>query len=103
MDQQVKKALDVTIRNWNAMAASGNDDAEGAANEFEASFYAFIDVLREWVDTLDKRPQTAEELLELPMLQEILDVLPAPLHLNLETEAELIVDNITRIDDAKYD
>jgi len=103
MDAQVKKALDVMLTNWNSMWAPDSEDSEGAANGFEASFYEFIDVLRKWVDALDHRPQTAEELLELPMIRDIIDALPAPLHLNFETEAELIVDNIRRVDDAKYD
>ncbi|MFE5318859.1 hypothetical protein ACFQ88_09125 [Paenibacillus sp. NPDC056579] len=103
MINKVKKALAVVINNWNAMSASGSDDAEGTANEFEASFYEFIDVVREWADTLDERPRTVEEMMELPLIQEVLDLLPAPLVLNFETEAELIADKITRIDDAKYD
>ncbi|GCL70209.1 hypothetical protein PN4B1_01090 [Paenibacillus naphthalenovorans] len=103
MDAKVKQALDVTLRNWNAMSRLRHEDAEETANEFESSFYLFIDALSDWTYELDPQPQTLEEFLELPMIQEILDLLPAPLHLNFETEAELIVDHKTRIEDAKYD
>ncbi|MBP1155555.1 MULTISPECIES: hypothetical protein [unclassified Paenibacillus] len=103
MNAKVEQALNITIRNWNSMSGSNNDEAESTANEFESSFYLFIDTVREWADGLNPRPQTLEEFLEQPMIQDILDLLPTPLHLNFETEAELIVDNKSRIDDAKYD
>jgi hypothetical protein len=100
---KVKQALDATLINWNAMSESDNDDAESTANEFEASFYSFIEAVREWVSGLDQRPQSLEEFLVLPMIQDVLDRLPAPLYLNFETEAELILENISRIDEDKYD
>jgi hypothetical protein len=102
-NMKVKQALDATLRNWNAMSGSDNDDAESTANEFEGSFYCFIEAVREWVNGLDQRPQTLQEFLELSMIQDILDRLPAPLYLNFETEAELIVENISRFDEDKYD
>ncbi len=39
----------------------------------------------------------------LAMVEEILELLPVPLHLNFETEAELIFEGVDRIDDEKYD
>lgn len=39
----------------------------------------------------------------MEMVQDILDILPAPLHLNFETEAELIMDNVLRVDEDAYD
>lgn len=102
MNAKVEQALNITLRNWSCMSGA-NNDAEETANEFESSFYLFIDALRDWTYELDPQPQTLEEFLELPMIQEILDLLPAPLHLNFETEAELIIDHKTRLDDAKYD
>jgi hypothetical protein len=80
-----------------------NDDPEFTANEFEASFYIFIDAVREWVYALERRPQTLDEFLELPLVEEIVRLLPAELYLNFETEAELIVENKSRVDDEKYD
>lgn len=103
MNAKVEQALNITLRNWNSMSGSNNEEAESTANEFESSFYLFIDTVREWADGLYPRPQTLEEFLEQPMIQHIFDLLPAPLHLNFETEAELIVENKRRIDDAKYD
>jgi len=103
MNKKVDQAFDTMLRNWKSMSGSANDDAEATANEFEASFYVFIDALREWVNELDPRPQSLEELLALPVIQEMADRLPAPLLLNFETEAELIVERIIRTEEDKYD
>ncbi|WP_159884563.1 hypothetical protein [Paenibacillus puerhi] len=103
MDTKVRLTLDAALRNWTSMSAADEEEAEGTANEFEASFYQFIDAFRDWVNGLDPRPVTLEELLELPDVQTITDRLPAPLYLNFETEAELIVDRFSRVDDEKYD
>ncbi|WP_261305576.1 hypothetical protein [Paenibacillus andongensis] len=102
MNPNVEQALQTTLKNWNAMSASG-DEQEAVADQFQSSFYLFIDAVREWVDELEPRPQTIDVLLEMEMMQEIFDALPAPLHLNFETEVELIMDNVVRIDDDKYD
>jgi hypothetical protein len=103
MDAKIKQALDAALRNWKSMSGSENEEAEAIANEFESSFYIFIDTLREWVYGLEQHPETLEELLELPMIKEVVELLPAPLYLNFETEAELIVEHKIRIDDDKYD
>ncbi|WP_028549576.1 hypothetical protein [Paenibacillus sp. UNC451MF] len=103
MNEKVTKALDTTLNHWNSMSRSDQDEAEEMANAFEASFYRFIEAVREWVNELESRPQTLDELLEHPFVQEITDQLPVPLYLNFETEAELIVENKIRIDDEKYD
>ncbi len=103
MTAKIERTLENALRNWKAMSGSGNEDAEAAADQFEASFYLFIDAVREWFQGLDQQPQTLEEFLELPVVRHMLEQLPAPLHLNFETEAELIVDHISRIDEDKYD
>ncbi|KRF11156.1 hypothetical protein [Paenibacillus sp. Soil787] len=103
MNPNVEQALLTTLKNWNAMSASLGDEQEAVADQFQSSFYLFIDAVREWVYELEPRPQTIDELLDMDMVEEILDVLPAPLHLNFETEVELIMDNVVRIDDDKYD
>ncbi|MBP1961586.1 hypothetical protein [Paenibacillus aceris] len=103
MNPNVKQALQTTIDNWNAMSASRNDEEEAVADQFQSSFYLFIDAFREWVQTLEPRPQSIDDLINLEMVQDILDILPAPLHLNFETEAELIMDNVLRVDEDKYD
>jgi hypothetical protein len=103
MNTIVDRALKNALTNWSSMSRSESEDAESTANEFEASFYNFIDAVRDWVYGLEQRPQTVEELMELPMIQDIVDQLPAPLYLNFEIEAELIVENKRRIDEDKYD
>jgi hypothetical protein len=103
MPSKVEQTLEVTLRNWKSMSKVKNDDPEFTANEFEASFYIFIDAVREWVYALEQRPQSLDEFLELPLVKEILGLLPAELYLNFETEAELIVENKSRVDEEKYD
>jgi hypothetical protein len=103
MDARLEEALRKTISNWEKMGRSDMEESEDAANQFEHAFYAFIDVFREWVNDLDPRPSTVEELLALDTCREILDRLPGPLILNFETEADLIMENTIRIDEDKYD
>ncbi|MBD0378835.1 hypothetical protein [Paenibacillus sedimenti] len=103
MNSAIEQAFNIMLRNWNSMSGTDNDEAEENANEFEASFYIFIEAVREWVYGLEQQPQTLEEMMGLPGMQILLDQLPAPLHLNFETEAELIIENIIRIDEDKYD
>ncbi len=104
MDPKVKQALDTTLRNWKAMSVARDiDESEAAANNFESSFYIFIDAVRGWFQGLDQQPETLEEFMGLAMVEEILELLPVPLHLNFETEAELIFEGVDRIDDEKYD
>jgi len=103
MNMKVAQALNAALTNWNAMSGSGEDEAESAADRFEASFYLLIDAVRDWVDGLDPRPRTLEQLYRLPTVETIVERLPAPLQLNFETEAELIIDNIRRVDEDKYD
>ncbi|MFC5647903.1 hypothetical protein ACFPYJ_01980 [Paenibacillus solisilvae] len=103
MNDNVEQRLRTMLRNWQTMSVSPNEEAESTADEFEASFYLFIDALREWVYQLDPQPQTLEELFELPAIQGLIDQLPGPLYLNFETEAELILENKLRIEEDKYD
>ncbi|NEN81205.1 hypothetical protein [Paenibacillus elgii] len=103
MNREVEQALQTTLQNWNSMALAEHEDSEAAANAFESSFYRFIDAVREWASSLEPQPETFEAFLDLPMVQEITELLPAPLYLNFETEAELIVQKKFRIEDEKYD
>ncbi|NOV04535.1 hypothetical protein [Paenibacillus planticolens] len=103
MNTNVEQALQTTIQNWNAMSSYQSDEQEAVADQFQSSFYLFIDAFREWVYELEPGPQTFDELMGMDAVQEILDALPAPLHLNFETEAELTMDNVLRIDEDKYD
>lgn len=101
--EKVMRELKEMLSRWNNMSAADQDDAESAADTFESSFYAFMDAVREWTDGLDPRPASVEDLLELPLITEIVAQLPAPLLLNFETEAELIIERQFRIDEDKYD
>lgn len=104
MNAKVMQALNVTLKNWGHMSQPMPDEGPKlSAAKFENSFYIFIDTVREWIDEMDVRPQTLDEFLELPAVKEIFELLPAPLHLNLETEAELIIENKIRIDEDQFD
>jgi hypothetical protein len=103
MDLSVKQALNTTLQNWQTMTSYQSDEKEAVADQFQSSFYAFIEAVRDWALRLDALPQTLDDMLEITMIQEILDLLPAPLHLNFETELELILDGVEREDEDKYD
>lgn len=103
MDDQLQAALERTIQGWQSMAEADPEQAEDAADFFEQSFYQFIDVFRSWVRKLTPQPRSVEELLQLGTCQTIMQRLPEPLHLNFETEADLIIDNMERVEEDKYD
>lgn len=103
MNREVEQALQTVLQNWNSMAQADYEDSEAAADTFESSFYKFIDTVREWATGLEPQPQTLEEFLGLPLVQDIVEQLPAPLYLNFETEAELIVQKKFRVEEDKYD
>jgi len=101
--QGIEHALNITLHHWNQMKVSGEEEAEDEANQFEASFYTLMEAVRTWFSSLKIRPSTLDDALELPDIAEIIERLPAELHLNFETELELIVEGETREEDAKYD
>ncbi|MEC0231086.1 hypothetical protein [Paenibacillus alba] len=103
MNTHVEQALLATLANWKAMTAYQSDEQEAVADQFQSSFYVFIDALREWVLALDPKPRNLDELMAMDTMQEIAERLPGPLLLNFETEAELIMDNELRVDEDSYD
>ncbi|MED1948036.1 MULTISPECIES: hypothetical protein [Brevibacillus] len=103
MDTNIEKALCTTLEYWDRMKKSHEDDAEDDANQFEASFYRMMELIREWYDQLETKPDTLEDALLLPDVAEVAEQLPVEIMLNFETELELIVDGQIREDDEKYD
>ncbi len=103
MEHKIDQLLDAAMRNWAALSNASPDEAETTADEFEASFYRFIDAVREWHLAMHPRPGTLEEMLDMPLIAAIIDRLPAPLYLNFETEVELMIDNVSRVDEDRYD
>lgn len=103
MDGTVEKALQTVLANWDKMKKSHEDDAGDDADQFEASFYEWIEKLRSWFNQLEQKPATLDEALRLPEVEQITDLLPTELLLNFETELELIVEGQTRIEDERYD
>ncbi|MFB9325128.1 hypothetical protein ACFFSY_04220 [Paenibacillus aurantiacus] len=103
MVEPYEPALTEMLRNWQDMSSAEEAEAEEAAERFEASFYRFIDAFRVWVWRLASPPVTIDELLALPAVRLLTDRLPAPLLLNFETEAELILERQGREEEEKYD
>jgi len=97
------KALKIVLDNWEKMKRSEEDEAEEDANQFEASFYAFVQEVRTWYEGLEHAPKTVEEALELPEIKELVEQLPVEILLNFETELDLIVDGVVREEDERYD
>ncbi|ASS74326.1 hypothetical protein CIG75_04565 [Tumebacillus algifaecis] len=103
MIDKIQAAYDEMIANWNTMQSSDMDSAGDDADRFQSSFYRFIEELQEWLVTAEPKPRTVDAAMALPWLAELYEELPAPLMLNFETELELIVEGITREEDARYD
>lgn len=103
MDAAVEKGLRTVLANWDKMKKSHEDDAGDDADQFEASFYEWIEKLRSWFNQLEQKPATFDEALRLPDVEQITDLLPIELMLNFETELELIVEGQARIEDERYD
>jgi len=103
MDAALERALQKMIANWEKMKHSHEDDAADEAEQFEASFYAWIDHIRQWYTELPHKPATLEEAMLLPDVQQSMERLPIELMLNFETELELIVAGQTREEEERYD
>lgn len=103
MSEQLVEALEKTLQAWEAMGKADMDDAEDEADRFEHLFYRFIAEFHNWVNELSPRPTHVDQLLNHEVYRDITHRLPAPLLLNFETEAELIIDNLIRIEEDKYD
>ncbi|MGG1552602.1 hypothetical protein [Paenibacillus ferrarius] len=103
MERKVEETLRACIQHWNAMASADEEDQEGAADHFQSSFYIWIEAVREWVQGMQSAPESLDAFMALPDVEEIMDLLPAPLHLNFETEAELILEDFIREDEDRYD
>lgn len=97
------KALKTMLDNWEKMKRSEEDEAEEDANQFEASFYAFMQEVRNWVEGLEQPPKTLEEAMQLATIEALVEQLPVEIMLNFETELELIVDGEVREEDERYD
>lgn len=97
------KALKTMLDNWEKMKRSEEDEAEEDANQFEASFYAFMQEVRNWVEGLEQPPKTLEEAMQLAKIEALVEQLPVEIMLNFETELELIVDGEVREEDERYD
>ncbi|MGE7273161.1 hypothetical protein ACQKK5_17070 [Brevibacillus panacihumi] len=97
------KALRTMLDNWEKMKRSEEDEAEEDANQFEASFYALMQEVRNWVEGLEQPPKTLEEAMQLEKIEELVEQLPVEIMLNFETELELIVDCEVREEDERYD
>lgn len=95
MDNKIEALLATTIEHWNRML---NPNVESLSDEFMSSFYELTDAVRDWVNQLEPRPATLKELLELPLIAQIQAQLPSELLLNFTTEAELILENKSRMD-----
>ncbi len=96
MDANFEKALKITLENWNHMLETGFE--EKFNDEFMSSFYKLIDIVRDWVNELEDRPSTVEELSEHSTIREIYKKLPEELHMNIQTQLELIIDGIEEMD-----
>jgi predicted nuclease with TOPRIM domain len=103
MNEQLRKEFEELLNQWKRnQQANILEGAEDEATLLEHRFYKFIEAFSQWFKTIDK-PDSLEEALELPEIQEIVDQLPTPLYLPFENELDLLIDGIEQEMDEKYD
>jgi len=103
MKASVTEAFETMLANWQLMSRSDMDSAGDDADRFQDSFYQFIEEVKEWLEGLADKPRDLGAALAMPEIDAFVEQLPAPLYLNFETELELILEGITRTEDARYD
>jgi len=91
---EVLEAFNVMIEDWNMMQQTSGDVGAEWAERFEKHFYEFSKQLKDWINLLQPRPMTLEEIENLPEMKKMLEILPEPLHLNLIIELEEIIEDI---------
>jgi hypothetical protein len=93
-NKRLENALTKAMEYWGLMQKSAGDEGAEFAEMFEQQYYVFINELRHWFLNLENKPSTLEEAEQLPEIVELFAQLPDPLHINLITDLEEIVDGI---------
>lgn len=89
IDSSVLKAKQTMLDNWNQMKTSPMEDASEHADHFQNSFYEFMDQVVGWLKKSKGESEISlDDLLKLPMVEELLTDIPDPLRLNFELELE---------------
>jgi hypothetical protein len=103
MNEQLHERFEELLQQWKRnQQANILEGAEDEATFLEHRFYKFIEVFTQWFKTIEK-PDSLEDALELPEIQEIARRLPTPLYLPFENELDLLIDGIEQENDEKYD
>jgi predicted trehalose synthase len=89
----VHEILMAALEDWKMMQSTDGDEGAEWADRFERHFYECMDELRSWYNHLEKRPQTVEEAEEISEIQDLLNLLPGPLHINFYNELEDIIED----------
>ncbi len=92
MKDNLWNAFQIMLDNWNRMLSSEMDQAEEDADQFEASFYQFIDIFREWFFQREEKPQHIDEVLAITEVKDLIEQVPAPLMINVQTELEIMLE-----------
>ncbi len=81
------------LEDWAMMQKTDGDEGADWAERFEMNFYQLIEDIKNWTKTFDQDNLTLEMLEQQPIIQKIMNELPAPLQLNFQNELELIAEN----------
>lgn len=92
--------FNTALEAWAMMQKTEGDEGAEWAERFERYFYAFFDELKIWWNHLDEKPETIEELEELPVIKKFAERIPGPVYITFLTELEDILDGFetTRFD-----
>lgn len=96
MEDKLEEAFAMVLENWRKMQVSEMEAAEEDAERFEVSFYRWTDLIEAWMKGLNSKPESLDEAMKLPEIEQMIDQLPTPLYINFETELDLIIEEINR-------
>lgn len=99
MNSIIDRAFKEMLENWQQMSVSSPEDSEADADRFQNSFYKLIELVRDWIEAMKRRPRNMEDALALPEIAKMIEFLPPPLYLNFETELECILEGHSRVED----
>jgi hypothetical protein len=94
MNEKISESLNEMLHSWKMMQHTAGDEGAEFAEMFERLYYEFIAHLKEWFNKLEQKPLTVEEAETLPEIEHIFSQIPGPLHINLLTDIEEIIEGI---------
>ncbi|MBM7662959.1 hypothetical protein JOC85_003770 [Bacillus mesophilus] len=89
---KMSEHFDTALEAWSMMQKTEGDEGAEWAERFERYFYELMNELKVWYNTLEVKPETVEEVEELPTIKRFAEQIPGPVYITFLTELEDIVE-----------